>query len=532
MRGLPAGSVATAAGRNEHRRLETVFHVALFTTAVVKIALAATLAPFVDEAFYWQESRHLAWSYTDLPPLTAWLIAAGEGLFGHGVLAMRAPFLLIGLALPWLVAGYARRLSGDAGIGWQAGLWTLAMPLAGTLGVLALPDVPLTALALLALDRFDRAAREDRRRDWLWLGVLLALAWLAHLRAGMLWLAGLVFLVACADGRRLWRRPGLWAALGLGLAGLLPVLVFDPAVGAGVLQFQAVDRHPWRFHADALAQPLEQALLVTPLLYGLLLAVLAGGLRQPGRNRPGAALAFAASVLGGYFLLGLFADSERFRVHWPLPGYLPLLALLPLATQRWRARSRRLATPVLALAAAGAALGSLAAYTYLALAAHPAGAAVLREHKAFPEHFIGWNEAGASLRRLLAEPGGAAPLLVADNFMLAAELDFQLAGARPVYVLDHPLNAKHGRARQLAIWQRDEAALHALGPRTVLLAVEETAGREREQVHWLAGLCRRVDGLVPVARVDLHQGRKRIAFYRGRLAEAAVTGACPYPTPA
>lgn len=529
MRDMPAGSVATATRRDDRRRLETVFQVALFTVTFIKIVLAATLAPFVDEAFYWQESRHLAFAYTDLPPLTAWLIAAGEAVFGHGVLAMRAPFLLIGALLPLLVARIARHLSGDASVGWQAGLWTLAMPLAGTLGVLALPDVPLTLLALLALERFAQAVREDRLRDWLLLGLWLALAWLAHLRAGMLWLAGAAFALALPQGRQLWRRRGPWIASAVGLLGLVPMLLFDPAAGADVLRFQAIDRHPWRFHADALVQPVEQALLVTPLLYGLLLAVLVAGLRRAGALREAPLLVFAASFLGGYFVFGLFADNERFRLHWPLPGYLPLLALLPLALRRWEARSRLVAALRIA-AAACAVFGTLAALAYLALAAHPAGAGVLRAYKAFPEHLIGWNEAGATLRGVLADPALSGRLLVADNFMLAAELDFQLDGARTIYVLDHPLNVKHGRAAQLAIWRRDEPALQALGEREIVLAVEETAGREREQVHWLAGLCRRVTFERALARLDLHGGRKRIAFHAARIG-ATVAPECGYPPP-
>ncbi|HMB57769.1 MAG TPA: hypothetical protein VKM35_11240, partial [Arenimonas sp.] len=46
----------------------------------LKIILAARLPLFVDEAFYAWESRRLAWAYSDLPGLTAWLIALGRGL--------------------------------------------------------------------------------------------------------------------------------------------------------------------------------------------------------------------------------------------------------------------------------------------------------------------------------------------------------------------------------------------------------------------------------------------------------------------
>ena len=70
--------------------------IALWAIAMfLKCALAAYLPLFVDEAFYWQEGRHLAWAYSDLPGLTAWLTRTGEALGGHSLLTLRWPFLRI-----------------------------------------------------------------------------------------------------------------------------------------------------------------------------------------------------------------------------------------------------------------------------------------------------------------------------------------------------------------------------------------------------------------------------------------------------
>ena len=78
---------------------------------VAKLLLAARLPLFVDEAFYWQEGRHLAWAYSDLPALTAWLARLGTALGGTHPLALRLPFLLLAALLPWLVVRIARRVS-------------------------------------------------------------------------------------------------------------------------------------------------------------------------------------------------------------------------------------------------------------------------------------------------------------------------------------------------------------------------------------------------------------------------------------
>ena len=83
----------------------------------LKLWLASRLPLFVDEAFYWQEGRHLAWAYSDLPGLTAWLARIGDGL-GDGTLALRLPFLAIAAAIPWLVVRLAAREL-DPKAGWH-----------------------------------------------------------------------------------------------------------------------------------------------------------------------------------------------------------------------------------------------------------------------------------------------------------------------------------------------------------------------------------------------------------------------------
>jgi 4-amino-4-deoxy-L-arabinose transferase-like glycosyltransferase len=525
------GNVNAAGGARafEHERAwRTAFWVVLTVVLALRLVLAASLAPFGDEAWYWQESRALDGSYSDLPVATALLIRLGESLFGHGVLAMRAPFLLLGALLPWILVGTARRLFGAAA-GWCTGTLALLLPLIGTLGIFALPDVPLTLCSALALDAMERAARTRRTRDWLTLGLALAGAWLSHYRAAMLLAAGFAFLCLTRRGRGLWREPGLWLALGVSCLGLLPLLVFNATHDWAALRFQLVERNPWSFHADALVQPLEQALVCTPLFYLLLLWAAWRCLRRAREGAPWELFALCGIVpIAAFFVLGCFADDTRFRVHWPLPGYLPLLlALPPLVAAGGRGVRRAFAAALAVLV-----LGAAGTFAYLGTAATPDGAALLTRFKAFPEHFVGWQDAAARTRELLAEPRFADAVLVADNFMLAAELDFALGGTRPVYSLDHPINAKHGRAPQLALWQRDEAALRALGAVPVLLVAEPTARRERERLPWMQTLCTRLDHLVAVAALDPYGGRKRYRWYAGVVPTADRSARSPDDCPA
>jgi 4-amino-4-deoxy-L-arabinose transferase-like glycosyltransferase len=504
---------ASGVPRSE-RRWRTAFWAAWAVLLVVKIVLAARLAPFGDEAWYWQESRHPAWGYSDLPPLTAWLIAAGEAMLGHGMLAVRAPFLALGALLPLLIVRIAARVFGKAD-GWRAGLLALGLPLLGTLGIFALPDVPLTFASALALFAIERAARMRHLRDWTLLGAALALAWLAHYRAAMLLAAGFAFFAFTPRGRSLWRGPGLWLALAIMGLGIAPTLAFNATHAWAALDFQFVQRNPWRFHADALVQPLEQALVCTPLFYAMLLWALWQAWKQRSEHAPWDLFLYCAAVpILAYFTLGLFADDTRFRAHWPLPGYLPLLIVMP-ALLRGARLSRWLRASAFALLA----LGSALAFAYLGMAAIDGGAGVLARMKAFPQQFVGWREAAGETRVLLERPQFANSILVADNFMLAAELDFALNGTRPVYSLDHPINAKHGRAPQLAIWRRDETSLREIeAGHPVLLVVEPGARRERERAAWLETLCSRIANPAPAAALDAYDGRKRYRWYAGTVA--------------
>ncbi|HTV86564.1 MAG TPA: glycosyltransferase family 39 protein [Dyella sp.] len=497
-------------------RWRAAFVTAFVFLLVVKLVLAVLMPPFGDEAFYWQESRHLAWGYSDLPPLTAWLIRLGESLAGHGTLGMRWPFLLLGSALPWVVVAFGRRAFG-ARVGWQAGLLCLCLPLAGSLGVMAVPDVPLTVGGAVAMLAVLKAMDENRRCDWLLLGAALAVCWMSHYRAAMFMIAGLLLLLLTPRGRLQWARSGFWLAMAVAGLGLIPLLVANWQLHGAGLSFQLIERNPWRFHADTLVQPLEQALTCTPLLYAALLWAAWHSWRRRGSGPWDVIALVSLSFIVVYFVAGLFADDQRFRVHWPLPGYLPLLAALPaLLHEPGVGRTWRTVT------LAGAALAFLAitaGLVYFGLASSAGTARWLGAARIVPTSVIGWRESADVAKALLAQQPA---VLVADNFMLAAELDFQFDGKREVYTLDSPLNARYGRAPQVALWGTDETALrrlHAGAP--VVLAVDDYALRERGRAAWLGSLCARVAHLQAVQRISLFDDRKRVSFYRGTIASVA-----------
>lgn len=499
----------------EQHRAHRTFVILWTLLTAVKLVIAARLPLFVDEAFYWQEGQHPALAYSDLPGLTAWLVRLGVEIGGNHPLALRLPFVAIAALLPWLVAHIASRWFG-ALVGWQAGCLMLLMPLAATLGVLAVPDVPLALAAVLCLDAGARLLREVEASTILELAVGLVLGALSHYRfAGVIGM-GFLALLLIPRGRELLRDPRLWIALLVGALAWLPLLTWNWQHGEAGLRFQLLDRHPWRFQATAAWFPLIQIVLLTPLLAWAMLSVARGGLRA-GSSRPHwryFALLGGVSTLA-IFVLGFFTDAERISFHWPLPGYLALLVAAPVVFGRWPRRWRRANWALLGLGA-GLALGGYLAVSFPTLRAHAAG------EKWYPRNFVGWSVlADAVHRELAAMPAGSR--ILADNFKVGAELGF-LLGDADIEVLQAPLNAHHGRSAQLQLWrllragEREEPRLLVLSPSDM---------RYRDLLRRYHDVCAMVGPLPPPELVSLDHGYQRFLLFR--LPADKLPGQCVTP---
>ncbi|MDQ2702970.1 MAG: glycosyltransferase family 39 protein [Pseudomonadota bacterium] len=480
----------------------------------LKLALAARLPLFVDEAFYWQEGMHLAWAYSDLPGLSAWLARLGVEAGGHHLLALRLPGLLLAAWVPWLVARIARR---ESGAGWQAGTWALLLPLAGSLGLLALPDVALAVASLLCLDAGCRLLHRVDAGAAMELALGLVVGGLAHYRFAAVVGVGLLVLLWLPRGRQVLRDWRTWLAVAAGALAWLPLLYWNLANAEAGLRFQLVDRHPWAFHGDGIVFVLVQALLVTPLLFAALAH--AAWRHRHGADPVAAYLARSGALLVlGFFVLGFFADSERSSFHWPLPGYLALLPLLPATLRRWRPGWRR---ACMALAAIGLA-AMLAGY---AVASTPALRARLAATKAWPGNFAGWAPLADAVRELRARmPDGTR--IVAGSFKVGAELGFAL-GDPGIAVLPHPLNRRHGREPQLALWDLLAEDRAALGAGPVLLAIAASDVEYKDLLAHYHELCVRLGPLPPPRVVDVDHGAQRFLLFA--LPAPPVQGPCTTP---
>ena len=500
----------------EATRARMTFVVLWTVVTAIKILIAARLPLFVDEAFYWQEGRHLAAAYSDLPGLTAWMTRLGTGIGGQHALALRAPFLLLAALLPWLIAHIGSRWFGEVA-GWRAGSLALLMPLAGSLGILALPDVPMAFATVLCLDAGARLLREVDAASAAELALGLTIGALSHYRFIGVIGVGMVALLLLPQGRKVLRDPRVWVALAVGVAAWAPLVAWNLENGDVGLRFQLVDRHPWSFQSTGIWFLVVQAALVTPLLFFALIKVFVRSFRNDERI-PAQWRYFG--LLGGvstlcFFALGFFADVDRVSFHWPLPGYLPLLIAVPALMREWP-RGWRRATWL----SSGAGLLIVLAY-YLVLST-PQWRERFAAEKYYPANFSGWEALANAVREEQARlPAGTT--LLADNFKSGAELGFALNNPR-IPVLDHPLNHKHGRAPQLELW-----GLQSEGSRDhpVLLVVGSGDVQYKSLLQYYHRLCEKVGPLPPPRVVNVDHGSKRFLLFALPAQKAA--GPCTLP---
>jgi 4-amino-4-deoxy-L-arabinose transferase-like glycosyltransferase len=503
----------TGAGRNDEapaslkRAVIALFLLLLALRAVT----AARLQLFGDEAFYWLCAQHPALGYVDHPFVTALSVRLGTLLLGDSPFGLRLLFLACGALLPWAVLALARPIVGGRDA-WLAAGASLVVPIFALAGSVAVPDAPLLLLAPCTALCLERALRTGRLFAWLGTGAATALGLCTHYRFALVALAAAGVLLLTRDGRRAWRTPGPWIAGAIAGAGLAPALLFNAALDWQPLRYQAGSRHvdaqgprAWLLH------PLEQATVTTPLLYAALLLALWSGLRAMRAGDRGRALLgfFALVPLGTYWALSAVSDTGHDYMHWPAVGYLPLLPLVPDVLRGWAARggAARLAAraaPVLGLAVALLAFADLAT-----------GVPGLRF---LHGPFDGWDELADSTRAKLAAGTLDEPpaLLLADNYIAAAQLQYLLGAEVEVYVADHPMNERHGRGLQFRLWGRDEAGfLRHAGERALVVKELTEKPRPMDSATWAAHLGLLVHEAEPLGVLHCEVGKRRFSFQAG-----------------
>lgn len=507
----------------------------------LKLFFAERLDLYSDEVFYWLESTRPALAYSDLPFVSAQLAGFGPALFGHSPLAVRLPFLILGITLPALIYWLTKPIQGAA-YARQAALLSLCLPLAASLGLLAVPDVPMITLGLLSVGLYLRAQATNRWSLWLTTGIAVALGLCTHYRFGLFPLGVALTLVFHAPARPILRNPRAWVAALIACLGFIPILAFNLNNDMASAAFYFQDRHPWAFSYHGLKHIPLQALITTPALYCVLLLPLVNRrVRQQLTVSCESAdfdtplqsvaqhllLTLGALHVGLYAALAPWSDATSTTEHWPLAGYFLLLPFAPRIIDRlsegrpalkalphWTLGLGMLGT-VLALVG----LGSQSLHTQL----QP-----LVGLNTLSTKMAGWSEFSELTRDLAAQAFDEPPLIASDNYYTAAQLRFaEVTTGDRLFTLDESKAVRDGRAAQLRLWQLDASSLSKRTGREVLLVTEDSTLNVPQKAAVLLRACSLGSPLKLVAQRELVGGAKRFSYYRLTVGDGQAD--CPLP---
>jgi 4-amino-4-deoxy-L-arabinose transferase-like glycosyltransferase len=176
---------------------------------------------FIDELYYLDCSKHLAWGYVDQPPLIAAITWVVRRLLGESLPAIRLLPAIAGAAEVALTALIARELGGR---GFAQGLAAIAVLTAP--GILLMDNLltmnawePLFWMACAYL--LIRITKTGNQRLWVWFGVLAGVG-LENKYSMLIFGTGIVLGLLLTRQRRLLASPWPW------IGGAIAFLIFAP----------------------------------------------------------------------------------------------------------------------------------------------------------------------------------------------------------------------------------------------------------------------------------------------------------------
>ncbi len=300
---------------------------------LVHIGAAVLLPISGDEAYYWDCSRHPAWSYFDQPPLVIWSMIPLRATLGENALAVRGPAVGASVLLAVLLLPLVRRLGGRVRDATWAYLALHAMPVYALGAFYTSTDVVMTT-AWVGATLAAVALVQGNRRGWWWFGLACGLGFLAKFPITLV-LPVVIPVLATRHGRADLARPTPWLAGAGALALTAPVWIWGTRHDWVNIGFQLAGRHtdPPDLTLTYLIEFIgANLLLASP---PVAVALMAAWFRRV-RNADRAWMVLLISAAAPLLVFGLLALRGRVGAHWGAPGLVVAMVVLALDRGRWR----------------------------------------------------------------------------------------------------------------------------------------------------------------------------------------------------
>jgi MFS family permease len=187
-----------------------------------------------DEMLYFNMGSHLSFGYATVPPLTGFLAFIVKVIFGYSVFGIRLIPALLGAASIFIIAKTIRDIGGGI----------LALVIASSSFILSTgfllfdtlltPNVTEQFLWLLTTYLLFRMISKDNPRLWIWIGIILGLAFLNKYSV-LIYILGFFIAMLLTDHRKLFNSRYFYYSVIIGIMLILPNLLWQYSHGWPVL---------------------------------------------------------------------------------------------------------------------------------------------------------------------------------------------------------------------------------------------------------------------------------------------------------
>ncbi len=519
----------------DDRRL-MIFAFALGAILIVwKIVMGHVAHILWDEAHFVVSGQHLDLAYPDIPAGYPWLARLSTTLLGWSIAPLRIIALLIGTGIPFAVYFAATPVTSHRNALWAA-ILSMVLPAVTFNGTIFYPEGGLQLMLALMSGCLVRAIDKDQLKWWALAGVCAAFGLLVHYRFLVPGLAVIVYMLANARGRGLWKKPGPYVTAVIAMIGMAPALVYNMENAWPAVQFHILNRPEYAFSLKYVFSVFStQIIMGTPVLFvAYIWAAKASAWDE--RDQPGAILGYLSAVIFLFYVLQA-PFNKRVMPHWPWLAFVPLIPYLPgvltsyadaavSASARWLRMGLVALAPVIALLM----LVGFSWVVYAQASGQPLPAIVgtlsnnKKEDWALVEPMLAEAQARADARF------GAGSVIAADGHTTAVHLEFPGVKGRLVYTLDEPYDIASRFVVARHKWGLDRAALlqKQAGKGVVLVLNEpEVFYHTPEEVAFYQDLCRQFGDIEPFRDMILPPGQVTLHVFTARAGGIPATGVCP-----
>lgn len=405
----------------------------LLLLTLIRLLCLRSLALLPDEAYYWTWSQHLALSYYDHPPMTAYLIRFFEplGSFWNHLSGLPGDF-----PSEWPVRAASLLLSSLAtlvmmGLSWKFKPRTSSISLVFFLsqfvlifaigGLIMTPDTPMMFFWVCSLYALWQATHASPKW-WGVLGFTMGLGFLSKYTMAFFLLGAAFYLLAFGKGRKWLATKGPYLSLGICLVIFLPVLWWNQSNQWISFLYQwrhGTEADPnagWKTFANFLG---GQAGVITPFVFLALIFCLIQNLRtylKKPEDKNSFILSFSLPLLA-FFSFTSFRG--RVEANWPVCAYpVLLIALADSWGTLWSKGNAFRGKRTWAYLVLGSAMVLTILVHWLVLAPPEW---LSPENPVLKRHY-GWRELGQETGRLIQQDPSF--VLAAESYQIGSELLF------------------------------------------------------------------------------------------------------------